>query len=159
MAEVNLADFPLPVPVPGIEPETGELEVTIATVGVPHLVVRVSDIETVDLARRGRALRFHPALGADGANANFVAAPGAAGAPWLIRTYERGVEGETLACGTGTVAAAVSLAAGGHAAMPVGFLSRGGAPLSVAAELSYGRATRVWLCGEGRLVFTGTLAA
>lgn len=159
MAEVNLADFPLPAPVAGIEREDGELEITIATVGVPHLVVRVDDIEAVDLPRRGRALRFHPALGAEGANANFVSAPRAAGEPWLIRTYERGVEGETLACGTGTVAAAVSLAAGGHAAMPVAFVSRGGAPLSVAAELGDAHATRVWLCGEGRLVFTGTLAA
>ena len=158
MAEVNLADVTLPEPVPGIEPGPGELEITLATVGVPHLVVRVADIEAVDIQGRGRELRFHPALGAAGANANFVSAPSSAGAPWLIRTYERGVEGETLACGTGTVAAAVSLAAGGHAAMPVGFRSRGGAPLSVAAEIADGRATGIWLCGEGRLVFTGTLA-
>ena len=84
--------------------------------------------------------------------------PRSVGSPWLIRTFERGVEGETLACGTGTVAAAASLAAGGHATMPVGFLSRGGAPLSVAGEIGDGRASGVWLCGEGRLVFTGTLA-
>jgi diaminopimelate epimerase len=158
MAEVNLTDFPLPEPVPGIETAPGELEITLATVGVPHLVVRVADIEAVDILGRGRELRFHPALGAAGANANFVSAPASTGSPWLIRTYERGVEGETLACGTGTVAAAVSLAAGGHADMPVGFQSRGGAPLSVAAEIADGRAAGVWLCGEGRLVFTGTLA-
>lgn len=159
MAEVHLADFAVPAPVPGIEAIEGELEITLATVGVPHLVVRVADIEAVDVAGRGRELRHHAALGAAGANANFVSAPAAVGLPWLIRTYERGVEGETLACGTGTVAAAVSLAAGGHAAMPVGFLSRGGAPLSVAGEISEGRATGIWLCGEGRLVFTGTLAS
>jgi diaminopimelate epimerase len=159
MAEVNLADFALPEPVPGIEPALGELEILLATVGVPHLVIRVADIEAVDVAGRGRALRFHPALGAAGANANFVAAPMAPGEPWLIRTYERGVEGETLACGTGTVAAATALSAGGHAALPIGFRSRGGAPLSVAAELSGGWARGVWLCGEGRLVFTGTLIA
>jgi diaminopimelate epimerase len=159
MAEVNLTDFALPMPVPGIERARGELQIMLATVGVPHLVIRVADIEAVDVARRGRELRFHAALGAAGANANFVAAPSSPGAPWLIRTYERGVEGETLACGTGTVAAAVSVAADGHAAMPVGFRSRGGAPLSVAAELTGDQATDVWLCGEGRLVFTGTLPA
>ena len=158
MAEVNLADFPLPEPVPGIVPGPGELEIVLATVGVPHLVVRVADIEAVDVMGRGRELRSHPALGPAGANANFVSAPAEAGSPWLIRTYERGVEGETLACGTGTVAAAVALAAGGHADMPVEFLSRGGAPLSVAGELAVGQASGVWLCGEGRLVFTGTLA-
>ena len=158
MAEVNLSDFALPEAVPGIERREGEREVVLATVGVPHLVVLVDDIEAVDLAGRGRELRFHPALGTAGANANFIAAPAGPGEPWLIRTYERGVEGETLACGTGTVAAAVAMAAAGHATMPVGFRSRGGSPLSVAAEIDAGRATQVWLCGEGRLVFNGEMA-
>ena len=157
MAEIHLADFPVPSPVPAIEADRNERVLGVATVGVPHLVVLVDDIEAVDIQGRGRTLRFHPALGEPGANANFIAAPSAPDAQWLIRTYERGVEGETLACGTGTVAAAVAVAVSGAAELPVNFRSRGGAPLSVAATLEDGIARDVWLCGEGRLVFTGKL--
>ena len=71
--------------------------------GVPHLVVRVDDVERVDVVGRGRPLRYDSSL-AQGANVNFVSPDGAGG--WRIRTYERGVEGETLACGTGAVATA-----------------------------------------------------
>lgn len=155
-AEVNLADVAMPGAVPGIEPVSGELGITFTVVGVPHLVVRVPDVDGVDLAGRGRALRFHPALGRAGANANFVSPPEAPGGPWRIRTYERGVEGETLACGTGTVAAALAVAP--EAGLPASFISRGGALLSVAARIEGDRATEVWLCGEGRLVFEGVLA-
>lgn len=158
MAEIHLTDFALPSPVPDIAPIAGERMLGVATVGVPHLVTLVDDIEAVDITNRGRALRFHPALGEPGANANFVAAPREPGSPWLIRTYERGVEGETLACGTGTVAAAVAVAAGGHGELPMNFRSRGGSPLAVTASLENGTAREVWLCGEGRLVFTGELS-
>ena len=84
---------------------------------------------------------------------NFVGAPAAPGEPWLIRTYERGVEGETLACGTGTVAAGVALAACGEATLPVRFRSRGGEELAGAGELEGRRASEVWLGGQGKLVF------
>jgi diaminopimelate epimerase len=84
---------------------------------------------------------------------NFVGAPAAPNEPWLIRTYERGVEGETLACGTGTVAAGVALAARREAALPVRFRSRGGEELQVRAELKGCRASEVWLGGQGKLVF------
>lgn len=157
MAELHLADFPVPAAVSAIAPIDGERILGVATVGVPHLAILVDDIEAVDIARRGRELRFHGALGDAGANANFVAPPAAPGEPWLIRTYERGVEGETLACGTGTVAAAVAVAASGRGELPMHFRSRGGSPLSVSATLENGSAHDVWLCGEGRLVFTGEL--
>ena len=77
------------------------------------------------------------------------------GASWLIRTFERGVEGETLACGTGTVAAALALARRGEAGLPLSFRSRGGPELAVRAELEDDVATDVWLGGQGRLVFRG----
>jgi diaminopimelate epimerase len=121
---------------------------------VPHLIVRVDDIERIDVPGRGRALRFEPRLGPAGANLNFVA-PGPAGEPWAIRTYERGVEAETLACGTGTVAAAIALAARREASLPLRFRSRGGPELVVRAGLDGGRATDLWLGGQGRLLFRG----
>ncbi len=157
LAELNLPDFDLPAPVPGMALAKGEKWIRKAVVGVEHLVTRVRDLEGFDLPARGRAQRFDPAIAPKGANCNFVAEPVAPGGPWRIRTYERGVEGETLACGTGTVAAAVGLAASGEAALPLTFVSRSGRELSIRARIAGGRATDVWLCGEGRLVFSGTL--
>jgi len=130
----------------------GERWIGFALAGVPHLVVRVDDVATVDVVGRGRPLR-HDASLAEGANVNFVAPQKSDGGPWLIRTYERGVEGETLACGTGTVAAGVALAARGEAALPVGFRSRGGEALQVRAGLDGRQASDVWLGGQGKLVF------
>jgi diaminopimelate epimerase len=156
-AEIRLPDFALApangAAVSGLELGSGERWMAFATVGVPHLVIGVDDIEAVDLLGRGGSLRSDPRLGAAGANVNFVGAPAASGEPWLIRTYERGVEGETLACGTGTVAAGVALAARGEAPLPVRFRSRGGEELLVRAVLNGGRASEVWLGGQGKLVF------
>jgi diaminopimelate epimerase len=154
-AQINLPDFALPAAVAGLLPVAGERWLTFATVGVPHLVVRVDDIERIDLPGRGRALRFDPRLGPAGANVNFVAPPSGADARWLIRTYERGVEGETLACGTGTVAAGVALAQSGEARLPLRFRSRGGPELLVEAGLDGQMASNVWLGGQGRLLFRG----
>jgi diaminopimelate epimerase len=159
LAELHLPDFDLPAEVPGMTAVAGELWIRKAVVGVEHLVTRVADLERFDLPTRGREQRFHPAIAPRGANANFVAAPAAPGGPWRVRTYERGVEGETLACGTGTVAAAVALAANGEASLPLTLKTRSGRNLSVRARLEGGRAVDVWLQGEGRLVFEGLLAS
>jgi len=155
-AEINLEPFDLPVAVPGIAFGPGERQARFAVVGVPHLVVLVDDVDAVPLESRGRELRFHPALGAAGANANFISAPRSPGAPWRIRTYERGVEGETLACGTGTVAAALVVAELTGQPLPIDFVSRAGLELGVRAAIRGGTAEDVWLAGQGRLVFTGT---
>ncbi|MGN6391455.1 MAG: diaminopimelate epimerase [Gemmatimonadales bacterium] len=152
-AEVRLPDVELPSEPPAIARSPGERWMTFVTVGVPHLVLGVDDIGALDVAGRGRQLRSHPSLGPAGANVNFVGAPGAEGDPWLIRTFERGVEGETLACGTGTVAAGVALAARAAAALPVRFRSRGGEELLVRAVLGRGLASDVWLGGQGKRVF------
>ena len=157
--EIGLPDFDLPQTFSGVPLAPGERWMMFATAGVPHLVIGVDDVELVDPPTRGRALRHHPSLGPDGANVNFIARQPSQSGRWLIRTYERGVEAETLACGTGTVAAAVSLAARGEADLPLVFRSRGGPELRVAAMLSQSRATGVWLGGEGRLVFEGVWKA
>jgi len=154
-AEINLPDLELPEVFRGIPLNPGEQWIDWLQVGVPHLVVRVEDIEQVDLPGRGRELRFHPATGPAGSNVNFVSPGGQSEAHWLIRTYERGVEGETLACGTGTVAAGIVLARRDEAALPVVFRSRGGPALRVSAELSSCAATNIWLGGEGKLIFRG----
>jgi len=123
------------------------------TPSVPHLVLLVDDVDRVELERRGPPLRHDPALGAGGANVNWVSA-GADGA-FRMRTYERGVEGETLACGTGAVACAAVLAERGLAKPPVRLWTRSGMPLEICWDRSAKAVTSIRLSGEGRLVFRG----
>lgn len=154
-AEINLASTAVPRPV-AIPLLAGEEAMVLGTVGVPHLVVFVADVGRVDVATRGRELRHHAAVGPEGANVNFVSPPTSrSSGRWRIRTFERGVEGETLACGTGTAAAALAIADAGKAALPVEFVSWGGMPLGVRAEIRGTRAVDIWLRGEGRLVYEG----
>jgi diaminopimelate epimerase len=156
-SSLNLPDFDLPR-IPPIPTKDGEQGIWLSTVGVPHLTVLVHDVEKVDLEGRGRVLRHHPGAGPAGANVNFLTLRhSGTTSDWLMRTYERGVEGETLACGTGAVASAVALARFARAQLPLGIVSRGGKVLSIRAVLGPARAADVWLTGEGRLVFEGTL--
>jgi diaminopimelate epimerase len=154
-AEINLPDFEAPQDFTEAKAAPGERWMALVTVGVPHLVVRVDDIDAIDLSGRGRQLRYDPAVGLSGANVNFVSPGRAKEEPWFIRTYERGVEGETLACGTGTVAAAVTLAGRAEAKLPLRFRSRGGLELEVRGRLDGSKATDVWLGGQGSMVFRG----
>ena len=134
--------------------ERGERWMGFSVAGVPHLVVRVADVSTVDVVGRGRPLRSHPAVGSAGANVNFVSPDGSGG--WRIRTFERGVEGETLACGTGAVATAVHLAESGESEDVVSLSTRSGAALRVRLARTAGG----WLpslSGEARIVFEGRL--
>ncbi|MEO8622191.1 MAG: diaminopimelate epimerase [bacterium] len=131
--------------------EPAERWIGYAMTGVPHLVVRVDDVSTADVVGRGRPLRNDASLPA-GANVNFVS-PDASGG-WRIRTYERGVEGETLACGTGAVATAILLAETGEASDRVALTTRSGRVLKV--RLS--KDADGWhpsLAGEARIVFEG----
>lgn len=156
-AELHLATVAAPQ-APRITPAAGESRIGFAVVGVPHLVVVVADLEAVDLPRRGRALRFDPALGTAGANVNFIAPAEGRGA-WAMRTYERGIEAETLACGTGAVAAACMLREWRLVELPATIITRTGLSLGVRAERARdGSYTDVWLEGQARLVFRGVLA-
>lgn len=153
-AELNLPNFDLEVTPVGLAAAENETGLAFALVGVPHLVIEVPDLESSDLMARGRTLRFHPALGAAGANVNFVAK---SGHQWCMRTYERGVEGETLACGTGAVAVAAALAGAGRETMPISLLTRSGRCLGITATVSGNAVRNVWLSGEGREVYRGVI--
>jgi diaminopimelate epimerase len=157
-AEINLPSVEALVRVDGIC-RPGEHQAWLGVVGVPHLIVLVDDVDRLDVVARGRQLRSDPALGPAGANVNFISPPTGPDTPWLIRTYERGVEGETLACGTGTVAAALLLVQVGRTQLPLVFASRSGSKLSVrATPTTAGGFDDVWLEAEGRFVFEGVLA-
>ena len=124
--------------------------------GVPHFVVFREIPGPESIVTLGRALRSHPRFAPSGVNVNFVG-PGSGGA-FSIRTYERGVEGETLACGTGCVAAAIAAAASGMAAKsPVSLRTRSGAVIRVHFEGPPRQARGVRLEGEARLVYVGQL--
>ncbi len=83
---------------------TPELTVYKGSTGVPHAVLFVDDTEKVDVRKTGAELRYHPLFAPNGANVDFIQLPDDFSKPLKIRTYERGVEDETLACGTGAVA-------------------------------------------------------
>lgn len=135
----------------GLPLEAGEERMGFALAGVPHLVTLVADLDRVDVVGRGRPLRHHASLAA-GANVNFVQ-PAADGA-FRYRTYERGVEAETLACGTGAVAAAALLTRWGLAVAPVRLRSRSGRELRVRFA-EPGGSGKASLSGDADIVFAG----
>ena len=91
--------------------------------GSPHLVQIADHLQDLDVIEKGRALRYDPAFSPGGTNVNFIQAD-ATGIH--IRTYERGVEDETLSCGTGSTAAAIGWAIRYEAGSPVELMARGG---------------------------------
>lgn len=134
-----------------------ELNVHSINTGVPHAVVFVDDLENVPVVEWGAGLRYHDAFKPKGTNANFakVIAPGSI----AIRTYERGVEGETLACGTGMVACALIHHETTGAASPVSVLVKGGDTLKVGfEEPNKSEYTNVTLFGPADFVFSGSVS-
>ena len=102
--------------------------------GVPHVVVPVDDLEKADVRGIGSAVRYHELFAPKGTNVNFLKQRGDKAIS--IRTYERGVEDETLACGTGVVASALIFAAVQNINGPIDVLVRGGNELQVALRTS-----------------------
>ena len=157
-AELQLTPVAAPKELQQINLAAGEHRLALALVGVPHLILSVDDVDQVDLIARGRELRAHPALGPDGANVNFLS-PAAGTGEWRMRTYERGVEAETLACGTGSVAAACALDLWGLSRLPTLIHTRSARRLEVrATRRPSGDYGDVWLIGEARIVFRGVLS-
>jgi diaminopimelate epimerase len=124
-------------------------------VGVPHVAVPVNDLEETPVTGWGRAVRFHPMFAPAGTNVNFVHYEGAHALK--IRTYERGVEDETLACGTGAVAAALLAARLGQVSSPVAVHTRGGEVLTVYFTPQGEAFTEVFLEGEALVAYQGEL--
>ena len=123
--------------------------------GVPHVVVPVAKVEDVDVRKRGAALRYHKEFSPAGANANFIEKAGPK--KILVRTYERGVEDETLACGTGVVASALIFAAIEKVDGPITVIVRSGSELSVDFKRAGDKLTNVTLTGPAEFAFEGTI--
>jgi len=139
--------------VPSEPKQAGERRMGFALAGVPHLVVRCEDVERVPVSERGRELR-RSNVRPGGANVNFVSQRDES---WVIRTFERGVEGETLACGSGAIASAILLARWNERGDSTALRTRSGRILTVRLRRE-GESWRPTLAGEGRIVFTGELA-
>jgi diaminopimelate epimerase len=132
-------------------------QVHFINTGVPHAVVFVSEVEKIDVQNLGSALRWHLAFSPKGTNANFaqVIAPDTL----LLRTYERGVEGETLACGTGVCATALLHAVDTGAESPIHVKVRGGDTLRVDFQKNPdGSFAAAKLTGPADFVFEGTIS-
>jgi diaminopimelate epimerase len=132
------------------------LTVSFLNTGVPHTVVPVTDLEGTDVRALGRELRFHSLFAPKGTNVNFLQRDGLGRVS--IRTYERGVEDETLACGTGVVASALIHAALENAPSPVFVHVRGGETLEVGFSGTVGDWQNVTLKGPADFVFDGSLS-
>jgi diaminopimelate epimerase len=130
-----------------------KLTVHSINTGVPHAVVFVENLEAVEVQKLGAALRYHPHFAPKGTNANFVKQLGPQSI--AIRTYERGVEDETLACGTGMVACALIFHELTGAASPVQVKVRGGDTLEIGFEQSGDTYQNVTLTGPADFTFEG----
>ncbi len=123
--------------------------------GVPHFVCEVEDLDSVDVLRFGEALRFHEMFSPEGANVDFVE-PIKDG-KIKIRTYERGVEGETLSCGTGAVASALVFAKKEKMGSPV-FVITKDSPLNVHFLREGENFSQIYLEGDANVVYEGILS-
>ncbi len=132
-----------------------ELFVSSINTGVPHVVYFVRDPDQFDVFNTGRAIRRHEHYQPAGTNANFVAVVD--GNTLRVRTYERGVEDETLACGTGSVASALIAACKGLVKSPVDVRVQSGELLRIYYEQTDGGFTKVYLEGKAKVVYQGTL--
>jgi len=123
--------------------------------GVPHVVIPVPGFDDVSVCREGSAVRRHKMFSPKGTNVNFLEKRGPK--QIAVRTYERGVEAETLACGTGIVASALVFAATENASPPITVIARGGDELRVGFEKSDTAFRNVTLTGPAEFVFEGSI--
>jgi diaminopimelate epimerase len=127
-----------------------DMELHFVNTGVPHVLLLREDVATADVMRLGRALRFHQHFAPAGTNVNFGQVVDRE--RMLLRTYERGVEAETLACGTGAAAAVVLANALGLTGPRVEVTTTGKEVLTISLEQG-----KVFLQGKALLVYEGKL--
>lgn len=138
--------------VPAVETGAGYC---LLNTGSPHYVTFVKDLASIAVRESGRAVRYSERFAKEGVNVNFVEENGSG---IKVATYERGVEDETLSCGTGVTAAAIAFALKnpGQASYSVPIHSKGG-ELIVRFEKKGDHFRNIWLCGPAELVFEGSI--
>ncbi|MFA6321726.1 MAG: diaminopimelate epimerase [Candidatus Omnitrophota bacterium] len=128
-------------------------KVSFANTGVPHAIHFTDELDTIDVKNLGSHMRNHGEFAPEGTNADFVKIVNKN--TIKIRTYERGVEDETLACGTGAVASAIISAETENMKSPVTVETHGGEKVKVYFEMIDGNFRNVYLEGKARLVYEG----
>ena len=138
-----------------LELEKGFLPVSSVNTGVPHVVVLVDSIDDVEVFKLGKEIRFHDQFAPSGTNVNFVCPQ--KDDSFAIRTYERGVEDETLACGTGATASAIIMGYKSGRKSPVTIKTRSGECLYIYFKEKEGRFYDVYLEGDAKIIYKGEL--
>ncbi len=161
-AEVKDRIVKLLMPVPsdlktdiGISSEPGWLSADFINTGVPHVVVQVEGLRDHPVFEQGRAIRYHSMFSPAGTNANFIKVKGPDSIE--LRTYERGVEDETLACGTGAIASALIANVRGMVSSPVRVTTKGGEELKIYFHKDGDSFDKVWLEGSTSIACKGEL--
>jgi len=139
----------------GFKLEGIDLEANFINTGVPHVVYFVENVNDVDVNGLGAKTRYHEYFKPDGTNANFAEIVDEENIK--MRTYERGVEGETLACGTGATAVALVAMLNKKAVSPVNVHTRSGKVLRVYVEAEQNEIQKVFLEGDATLTYIGTM--
>ncbi|MDR3281811.1 MAG: diaminopimelate epimerase [Endomicrobium sp.] len=132
-----------------------KFDIDFINTGVPHSVVFVDNIDYIDVVKYGKAIRFHKTFLPIGTNVNFVKILD--DSTILVRTYERGIEDETLSCGTGITASGIISVLRGFVQSPVNIISRGGDKLVVSLKNSNGRISNIVLEGPAIISFKGVI--
>ncbi len=135
--------------------ENGALKISSINAGVPHVVIAMDSIDSVDVVKLGREIRFHDIFAPAGTNVNFICQN--KDDTISIRTYERGVEDETLACGTGAVATAIVTAFKFGAKSPVRVITKSRESLYVYYKEINGKYSDIYLEGDARIIYKGEL--
>lgn len=136
-----------------IQVDGHRLHYSFLNTGVPHVVIFVEGLSKISVEELGRAIRYHADFQPKGTNVNFVEVKSEK--EIHVRTYERGVEKETLACGTGSTASALLSSLLGYTRPPVRVRTSGGEILSVDFKIEGDKMTHVTLEGEVKLVYEG----
>lgn len=138
-----------------IELAMGALPVSSINTGVPHVVIMQDGIEEIDVFGLGREIRNHEAFAPAGTNVNFICQQGSG--CLAIRTYERGVEDETLACGTGSIASALVASVKLNWTSPIHLVTRSQESLTIHFAEDNGNFSNVYLEGDARIIYTAQL--
>jgi diaminopimelate epimerase len=138
-----------------LELKSGPVTVCSVNTGVPHVVVMKQTIEDIDVFELGREIRYHEAFAPAGTNVNFICQQNQG--QLAIRTYERGVENETLACGTGSIAAALITSCKTKWPSPINLLTRSGESLTIYFKKDGHIFSDIYLEGDARFIYSAQL--
>ncbi len=139
-----------------IDLEGGPVTLSSINTGVPHVIIPVDNIDDVEVVKLGREIRYHEKFAPAGTNVNYFCP--VKEDKITIRTYERGVEDETLACGTGAVACALVYAYKTKTKSPISVRTKSGGWLLIYFEEKKGMFDNIYLEGDARIIYKGKMS-